>query len=49
MKENDEDLNDEMYLTGSCRQNDVKRKVTTSGIEPETSCIHGQVLYQLSY
>ena len=21
----------------------VKRKVTTSGIEPETSCIHGQV------
>ena len=39
------DLTNLLRLFHSC----VKRKVTTSGIEPETSCIHGQVLYQLSY
>ena len=27
----------------------IRRKVATPGVEPETSCNHGQVLYQLSY
>ena len=49
LQENDLFLKPEKCKFNKSRVEYVKRKVTTSGIEPETSCIHGQVLYQLSY